>query len=357
MKALVVLFAALSSLNARPCYGASQRDFFNVVRSRPRLEVTAYGNVKEDCRSHIAKVICLVNPEESEESKNPLDRPCLKGGAAYAHYFETHYDRSNIMIQGMYCHLERIWIEKKFSATAYATGISDVSGGPVTGGAVGIRKEVLDSDSDFDRWLTWKEETNFGGSKVSTDPSVGVLAFRSNKQTHADLLDYILNHEFGHLFDFGNSITKLQDCESNEPSNAVAEPVKACAFEPESFGYLSWTDSEVPRPENRFPGQDDFCFYACDETNQIDPKFTSILYSGLIKSNYISSYAASNPWDDWAETFASYLAYEDGSMQLRLQTGGRRFNIRRHFYSEVMQSKREYVQRFIRGNYKYPGEL
>jgi hypothetical protein len=91
-----------------------------------------------------------------------ISPPCLPEGENYHLAFEHHFDRSPPIIQKMYCHLSRIMIEKSFSATAYAQLDTD-SSGKVIGGIVGIRKELLGNPMKFDEWLSWKEESSFGG--------------------------------------------------------------------------------------------------------------------------------------------------------------------------------------------------
>lgn len=312
-----------------------------------------------NCRDNIAKVVCLVDPLASSGGveANPLDRPCLKGSVAYSRYFEAHYDRANPMIKKMYCFLERIWVEKSFFATAYATSIVDVPGGPNTGGAIGIRKETLDSGVDLDHWLTWKEETNFGGSNISSDSGLGILEYQSSEKTSSGFLDYVLDHEFGHLFDFANSLNKVVDCKWEKQPNGGFKQVGTCAYDKGSFGELSWTSETSPaRPEDKFPGSTDLCFYNCSVNNHINSRYALELYSGLLKTNFISSYASSNALEDWAETFTSYLAYEERGLRLHLLVGNHQFDLRRHYYSQAMARKREFAQQFIQGSYKYPGE-
>jgi hypothetical protein len=53
----------------------------------------------------------------------------------------------------MYCYLDKIYVEKKFIGTAYAEIRIDDDAN-VSGVAIGIRQEVLDSPIGFDDWLS-----------------------------------------------------------------------------------------------------------------------------------------------------------------------------------------------------------
>lgn len=108
----------------------------------------------------------------------------------------------------MYCHLDKLWIEKSFPATAYASPLVD-SKMKMISGAVGVRQELVETHLSFDDWISWKEETTFGGSLDMNSNRLGLINYYSNLNTKEFGFDYVVNHEFGHLFDFANNLNQF----------------------------------------------------------------------------------------------------------------------------------------------------
>lgn len=307
------------------------------------------------CRNHISDVICLVDP-----LKHPIDydnydtllfnRPCLSGGEKYVSIFQNHFDHSSKMIQKMYCSLEKIWIENNFSATAYATPIYDKYEN-IIAGAIGIKRDFLDSSLDIDKFLSIKEEATFGGSAniTTADKSIGLIKYTtSQKNNKLFLISHALNHEFGHLFDYANRLNLFSpDCDQdNHPEN--------CKPLPGSWGEISWMTNTTPLSENDFSLRDKLCFYSC-RGKTIAPPDSVLLFHSLINTGFHSTYAAISPREDWAETFAYYIENEEG-FKIKVETQGNSFNLSEHFNSDKLEAKRKFVKNFMNGNYIYPGQ-
>jgi hypothetical protein len=305
-----------------------------------------------DCRANIARIVCLVDPLEDPTDES--ERPCLAGSSDYAGHFERHFDRSEPVIQRMYCHLQRIWVEKQFFGTAYAAPIITESG-TMVGAGIGIRREVLDVRPDLAEWISWKEETSFGGSSKTTDPRLGIINYRLNRTSPDDFLDYVLSHEFGHLFDFANALNRLDDCRWEETSPGNWEPVGSCTIPAGSWGAFSWAKLGSPRPESDYPLRSRVCFYNCPD-GFLDPAEAGDLFASLIGTDFVSVYASTNFADDWAESFAQYLFHERSAFNIGVETGGRYFDLSGHYYSPKMAAKLEYIRNFLAGSPKYPGE-
>ena len=284
------------------------------------------------CRQHIAKAVCWVDP-------NPfgveMDRPCLKGGEKFVPAFEGHFDRSSDMIKKMYCHVDRLWVEKQTDSTAYASPIMDRFGGKMIAGGVGVRQEVVELQATFDHWLSWKEETSFGGDLETTKSTMGVINYISNKSEKEFFFDYVMNHEFGHLFDFANDINER--------------------FTTSDWSKLSWKTPSQPTSGNDYPLRDRLCYYYC-HGHFIDKKDAGVIFSGLMKTNFLSTYASRHPAEDWAETFAHYIAAKDLGLVYRVETQDQKFDLTAHFNSPLLEQKREYVEKFMKSSYLYPGE-
>lgn len=307
-----------------------------------------------DCRSHIAQIVCLVEPADpSTPESGYLNRPCKPGGENYQSYFERHYDRSPDVIKNMYCHLGKIFVETSFQGTAYASQLVDANG-KMTGGAIGIRKEVLDNPLTYPQWLSWKEETSFGGSTTVTGPSLNLIHYQANINTHDLFLDFVIAHEFGHLFDFTNRLNQLADCRWEDDDHG-GHLVGSCTPMAGSWTVLSWQGPGSPTPANDYPLRKETCFYFCNG-HYLPEAGSTAMFSGLLGSNFVSTYAASNMSDDWAETFAYYTMIQARGFQLYVETHGNVFDLTGHFASDLLVSKRAYVTAFLQSPFLYPGE-
>jgi hypothetical protein len=307
----------------------------------------------KDCRARIKNIICWVEPWDENGPEDQV-RACIPGGEKYASAFEGHFDRSPEYIQKMYCHLDKLWIEKNFYATAYATPVMDASG-KIVGGGVGVREEILNSNLSFDSWISWKEETSFGGPLVTSGKSLDLIHYKSNRNTKEFFFDYVMNHEFGHLFDFANSLNQIGQCEYYKGDDGKYHRRGDCKPLPGSWSDISWFDTEFPKAEQRYAFRDDLCFYSC-HGKYIPQNNAADLFAGLMQTNFHSTYASANMMEDWAEAFALTIAHENFGLNYGIEIQGRYFDMSQHFYSPLMSEKKTYVEKFIAGPKIYPGQ-
>jgi hypothetical protein len=305
-----------------------------------------------DCRSQIAQVICLVDPVDSQvPGQDFFNRPCLPESKNYQSFFEAHFDRSDVVLQKMYCHLQKIFVEKISFGTAYAAVMPDANG-KIIGGILGIRQEVLDNPLEFPSFLSWKEEISFGGSIKSTDPLLNLIHYQSNPMSHSFTIDFLLAHEFGHLFDFANHVVQVSDCEWDDKTDSQ---VGTCTVVPNTWGALSWSHAQKALPEQDYFLRDKTCFYSCNGTF-LSPADTVTIFNGLMTSNFVSTYAASNMSDDWAESFAYYILSAAHPFNWQVETQGVTFDLTGHFQGDLLAGKRTYIESFLNGAILYPGE-
>lgn len=190
------------------------------------------------------------------------------------------------------------------------------------GGSVGIRKEFLDAQLPFDRWLSWRDEASFGSPHSSVGPSLGIIRYKSNNNTVEQTVDFLINHEFGHLW--------------------------RNRFQHDSTWYsFSWMDFQsAPKPESDFPYRKDLCFYFCNGVFA-DKMDIPAVFSGYMQSPFATLYASTNAEDDWADAFALYIAVQNG-LQLEAMVNGQRYNITDHFNSQLLAQKKQYIEDFLR---------
>lgn len=321
-----------------------QKDFFLFENHSVPKGPSTFSSEALDCRAHIAKVICLVEPMKNNDPYE--QRTCLPGGDRYIETFQTLYDHYPPVLQKVFCSLNHLYIEKNFFGTAYAGLGRDKEGRP-NGAIMGIRQSVIDENLDLPSWASWKEQLSFGGvaDSYTVSPDLPIISSRSTT-TAQDFLYFVIAHEFGHILDFANDVNKVISCDEDSDE---------CEMHEESWGALSWITSLRPRPENEFANRRGLCFYWCNGSSLKKADVPQI-YRDLNRSNFISLYATTQPWDDFADSLA-YI-----SMQKNLRTvyqidtrQGDVYDVMERLNAPTFQAKREYLENFLkRSDLKYP---
>jgi hypothetical protein len=147
-------------------------------------------------------------------------------------------------------------------------------------------------------WATWKENLPFlAGDGFSLDATIA----EPDQDTRANALQFLLLHEFGHVLTAdGDFLPRWW------------EPLAADLCEAD-FAYLalSWTANAlgrfVPRAGTDFELRGEVDFYG---NNKLHSDAILTAYAGLEGSGFPSLYGATNPYDDFAECFASYVHSE-----------------------------------------------
>lgn len=335
------------------CYTPAKPDHKRWITSDFSLETVENSSklspVREpsNCRAEIAKAICLVDPAKPGEDENL--RLCLSGSSGYAKYFEALYDAYPAALQRMFCSVRKIFVEKTFFGTAYAGLLKDQSG-KLVGAKIGIRKSVLDENLTLQRWASWKEQLSFGGIAESYTLTPDLPMIRSQSAPIAsDFLYFVITHEFGHIFDFANDLNKLKDPSCFEHVGEECEMAKG------SWGAISWITDLTPKPENEFAHRRGLCFYDC-KGKFLSKKAIFPLYHGLAITDFISTYATTEPWDDFADSLAYYITAQKLHTRYAIDTKqGPSYSITRKLYSGAFRSKLEYIENFLqREDILYP---
>lgn len=92
-------------------------------------------------------------------------------------------------------------------------------------------------------------------------------------------------HELGHLIDFNNQI--------NSRSSAT------------TWSRFSWVSADTPLKHASFAYRDDFCFYDCDR--YLKSSQAKEIYTSLRESDFPTTYAAVNNFEDFAEYWTWHL--------------------------------------------------
>ncbi|MEN0059542.1 MAG: hypothetical protein AAGB31_11955 [Bdellovibrio sp.] len=333
-------------------------DFFKVVTdSVPESDKN--WQRPTDCRENIKTILCEVNP--SEERFNPLKRPCLGGEEKYATVFEAVYDSMDDVNKNMFCSLRRIFIERNFYATGYASIIHHQMGDNeelniLPGAVLGVRKSILEATPSHLNWLSWKEQKNF----VQIDEEFLVpLQYPVFESTNpVKLLEDVVAHEFGHLFDFANKINDEQvgdeSCYEKDETKEDYDYYRECKpFMPSgTWGAISWKDSRTVLPEKEVVGYRKLCFYDCKD--HMTSTEMVAFYRGLADSDFVSSYALSNPTEDFAESWARRWMLNSGKNLSVKVSADFTYSIKDIYNSKKFEAKRQYIKKFLQGEILYP---
>jgi hypothetical protein len=285
------------------------------------------GRRVSDCRANIRAVTCVSRGVFDAAGDVPMTRGCARGAEPYVAFFERVYDRLEPTLQKMFCSVKAIHVEPNLESIAYA-GMS------FRGAEIGFRKSIIDEGLDLSRLISWKEQLPFGGVRGSYEvardlPQVEIV---SDAPPVEDLAFYVLSHEFGHLFDFANDINGGRR---------------------DGWTPLSWESRGTPLPTSDFPHRADICYYNCSG-GPLDRGVIPALYAGLERSNFVTVYAATNPYDDWAESLAFYMLEQQG-MTYDLRTGqGETYDLLSKLRAPQFASKLAWVERFLAGTLQYP---
>jgi hypothetical protein len=300
---------------------------------------------EQDCRENIEKVICLVDPVSP--GKGSEERTCLKGSLQYAHFFEELYDNYPPALQKVFCSLKKISIEKQLFGTAYAGTLLDKKG-DLKGAIMGIRQSVIDQKLHLTQWSSWKEQLSFGGKKVDYQVRDDLpQVHTANLKNVNDFLYFVVAHEFGHIFDFSNKLNEFIHC-GETPLDKCQRP------KPESWTDLSWISNKKVKAQDDFHKREELCFYACKETS-IPKTDISQLYKELRQRPFISTYAATNPWDDFAEGLAYVTMEKFLGATYEISFEGKTFDIIAKLKSKIFSKKYAYITQFLsRKDIRYP---
>ncbi len=234
--------------------------------------------------------------------------------------------------------LAGIFVVRNLGGTGYLEAVLDERETPVAGFIV-LDENVLTRTANA--WFTWRENTPF-----RPDPGYRLEGRIENRadDNRKNAIQIILLHEIGHLLSVGERFHPFW----------FAGPQAAEREGEYPFLDLSWTVAPggkefVSRYEREFPYRKDVVFYG---KPRLDGAAVQEVYRTLEATNFATLYGATNPYDDFAEAFATYVhgvmmkkPYEirilqDGAerMVFRSCWAGKRCEAKRRILSEMLQA-------------------
>ena len=187
-----------------------------------------------------------------------------------------------------------IYLCEELGGTGWTDVVRDSSGRTI-GGIIVLDAGVL-KQRTANQWATWKENTPF---KPDARWQLQARIEDGDRDTRLYAIQYILLHELGHVLSLGSDV---------HPSHLI-EPKEVAEGDRFPFFELSWrTDQRRNRYFSLFDltlaRRDEVAYYFGAKLGAGD---TLPLYHALEQTNFATLYALTSPFDDFAESFASYV--------------------------------------------------
>src|SRR5690606_22583672 len=107
--------------------------------------------------------------------------------------------------------------------------------------------------------------------------------------------------------------------------------------------------------KNNFFRRNDLCFYWCNGS-VIAKDDIPTLYAELFATDFLSTYATTQPWDDFADSLAYFVMDKNlaTTYVIKLDNGDQ-YDITKKLHSKVFAKKYKYLQDFVnRDDIIYP---
>jgi hypothetical protein len=184
-------------------------------------------------------------------------------------------------------------------------------------------------------WATWRERSPFvDGNEVQLVAKIEP----DQRNDRSEAIRYILLHEIGHLV----GAVQRHHGSWRETSDPAAFP----------FSVLSWArvnGKTVGKTDDRFARRAAVYFYKFNASKLTSSDIEPV-YREFANSDFVSLFASTNPFDDFAETYAMYahviLQGKPWSVQLR-KAGSVIMDVDRPILKKRCQLKRQYFDRLF----------
>ncbi|WP_413586031.1 hypothetical protein [Bdellovibrio sp. HCB274] len=303
------------------------------------------------CEESIAKAVCHVKNLEDEDVK------CLETPAEVYQNLRTVYQRLPHHFQKMMCNVPIILVADEMFSLAMA-GFTDQDT-PTPKSFMAFSASLVTEIPSADAVFGWKEQKVFGIQAPRYEVGKKGPRVSMRSKSPVETLEYVVIHELAHLLDFSNNVNNFVckpgadnfDCKKIPTTEQEGIEYSKHQYPVEdSWGYLSWKNASQPNEKNMFPLYSKLCFYRCKETLKLSDM--DEFYQQFDQTDFVSAYAATNPWDDFAESMAFYvMTRPEFALKFRVSTG------RAIYFHEwrwtQMKKKNNWIELFLEGDLKY----
>ena len=190
--------------------------------------------------------------------------------------------------------LKAVLLAADVGTTGMSDSVVDDQGRPVSAFTV---IDVLRTNVKANAWARSKEISPF---KQDADETLTAEIEDPPNDTRINAIQYILLHEFGHVLAIGENLHPRWDMPLSTSTHVGDYP----------FFDFSWTISADGHLKRRytetFAGLSRIRFYHQDSSELSSSKMEDV-YNRLEKTDFATLYGSTNPFDDFAEAFASYV--------------------------------------------------
>jgi hypothetical protein len=188
-----------------------------------------------------------------------------------------------------------IFLVDDLGGTGFSDSVYNKKGEPIAGFIL-LDASIL-KNKKANEWASWKEQTPF-----QKDQHFEIEALIENKENNnrKSAIQYILLHEFGHVVSIGEYFHAAWNIEPNDLADTEAY----------KFFNQSWVTN---RAQNRYDSKFDKLFFS-DRTSAVYYFGAKLkgnqmidVYNKVEKTDFVTLYATTNPSDDWAESFVTYV--------------------------------------------------
>lgn len=183
-----------------------------------------------------------------------------------------------------------IFFVKDLGGTAYSEYIVDRSGKPVAGFMV-FDELILEKTAN--QWATWKEQSPF--LMAHSPYKLNMIIEDGPGDNMKNAFQFIALHELGHIISINSGM--------HPPwGYGISQELHPSKY---TFSKLSWSiqnDKDVSLFDKDFPLRPKIQFYRGGLEANLDE-----VYSALERTNFPTLYSATNPSDDFADSFAAFV--------------------------------------------------
>lgn len=187
-----------------------------------------------------------------------------------------------------------LYFVEDLGGTGYTDYVLDQNGKPVA--AYSVFDAAILTQKNANAWATWKENTPF---KDGAGYKLHARIETDSNDNRKNAIQYVLLHELGHVLSVGSHIHPPWNIRPNEIEKGAEYPFFNLSWriDPEAGKYQSIFDAAFPqRLSTRY--------YFGAKLSATDMVPT---YINLENTSFASLYAATNPFDDFAESFVTYV--------------------------------------------------
>ncbi|MNJ93449.1 hypothetical protein D3C87_111310 [compost metagenome] len=346
------MFLILLTLFASSEAWAHSGDFFinrpELFQLRREAQISQPFSASDDCKARIRSLIC---PVHGAPKANQI-RECGSNVDMYAPALEAVYETLHPQMQKMFCSLQAIIVEENNGESLAYAGAHENSDKTLSA-VLGIRAQLLTQDHIFSDVFSWKEQKAFGVSAPPFTRLPGSPLLEARFVGSQKVLQYVIIHEFGHIFDYVNKANDFV-CKPGQtcpPEIGSEEDIKKLIPVPGSWSALSWENPIQPATQDYFPLHANLCFYGCNGkglTLEQMPEF----YRQLNGTHFITTYAAVSCMEDFAESTTFHFLSQQNDFQLHITDPLTTYFLERKW--ETMRDKRLWIENFYSKNLKYP---